>query len=152
MGVPHVYMSCACLHGLHEQCGRLQHERGDVGAPHCKFCPAVCLCPACRHPGAFPAVAAARGYHSAYGTPQRRAAQVRRLHVVNDTGPRPGRQTCCGQIATSRFKGAAVILDPLPATPPDGLTWCPTCIGRLAEQTGFLATFAAMLSASAAVA
>ncbi len=149
VGVAHAYLSCACLHGQHEQCGLLQRERGDEGAPHCKFCPAVCLCPTCRHVGAFPAVASARGYHSAYGTPQRRAAQVRRLHIVNDAGMNPGRQTFCGQIASSTFKGAAVILDPLPSTPPAGLTWCPTCVGRLAEQSGFLAAFAAVLSAAA---
>ena len=45
----HVYMSTACLHGLHDRCGVAQLGRGDQGAPHCKFCDAVCACPDCRH-------------------------------------------------------------------------------------------------------
>jgi len=42
---PHHYTSTACLHGVHEQCGKGMRERGEPGPPHCKFCPAVCECP-----------------------------------------------------------------------------------------------------------
>ena len=48
-GEPHRYISTSCLHGLHERCGTMQHDRGDAGVPHCKFCPAVCACPVCDH-------------------------------------------------------------------------------------------------------
>lgn len=145
----HAYLSCACLHGRHEQCGQLQQERGDSGAPHCKFCPMVCLCLVCRHEGAFPEAVAVRAYHSAFGSPERRGGQVRRLHIVREDGQRPGQQTMCGQHATGTTKAAAVIIDPMPAAPPDGLTWCPTCIGLLTERTGRLDALAALLAATA---
>ncbi len=45
----HPYLSTACFHGQHDQCGRAQHDRGERGLPHCKFCTAVCSCPVCRH-------------------------------------------------------------------------------------------------------
>lgn len=57
----HLYLSSYCLHGLvagsrtvrgralHGECGAKQRERGEVGAPHCKSCDSVCLCPFCRH-------------------------------------------------------------------------------------------------------
>jgi hypothetical protein len=48
-GVRHVYVSTACLHGQHGRCGTLQHERGDGGAPHCKYCKSICACPYCGH-------------------------------------------------------------------------------------------------------
>jgi hypothetical protein len=53
-GIGHVYLSTACAHGLHEQCGNGMRTRGEPGEPHCKFCPAVCICadPACWHAGA----------------------------------------------------------------------------------------------------
>lgn len=41
----HRYLSTACLHGLHDQCGVKQAERGETGPPHCKHCPSVCICP-----------------------------------------------------------------------------------------------------------
>lgn len=40
----HTYTSTACHHGLHTRCGAVQAERGEPGAPHCKFCPAPCVC------------------------------------------------------------------------------------------------------------
>jgi len=46
---PHEYISTACLHGYHERCGAKQLARGDLTAPHCKFCPVTCACPVCRH-------------------------------------------------------------------------------------------------------
>ncbi len=47
----HAYLSTACLHGRHERCGAEQLARGDLGAPHCKYCPAVCCCVICDHVG-----------------------------------------------------------------------------------------------------
>ena len=47
--VKHLYISTACLHDLHEKCGVLQHDRGEEGVPHCKWCDAICLCPVCKH-------------------------------------------------------------------------------------------------------
>jgi hypothetical protein len=49
----HRYLSTACLHGRHSECGGTQHARGDPSAPHCKFCPALCECP-CGHSTARP--------------------------------------------------------------------------------------------------
>ena len=45
----HRYLSTACHHGLHDQCGVVQAERGEDGPPHCKHCRSVCICPKCRH-------------------------------------------------------------------------------------------------------
>jgi len=41
----HDYLSTACFHELHEECGKQQHDRGDDGSPHCKWCDAECVCP-----------------------------------------------------------------------------------------------------------
>lgn len=46
----HSYLSTACHHGLHDQCGEGMRQRGETGLPHCKFCEAVCGCD-CGHPG-----------------------------------------------------------------------------------------------------
>jgi hypothetical protein len=45
MEVEHLYLSTACLHERHDQCGTAQHDRGEPGHPHCKFCDAECVCP-----------------------------------------------------------------------------------------------------------
>lgn len=45
----HRYISTACLHDRHDQCGVKQAERGETGPPHCKYCDSVCSCPVCRH-------------------------------------------------------------------------------------------------------
>ena len=50
-GDVHFYLSTACLHGLHEKCGVKQLARGELGAPHCKYCEAVCVCSVCDHVG-----------------------------------------------------------------------------------------------------
>lgn len=47
----HQYVSTACLHGLHERCGTMQHDRGELGVPRCKFCDSPCACPVCNHDG-----------------------------------------------------------------------------------------------------
>jgi hypothetical protein len=79
-------------------------------------------------------------YHD-YVTGARRGGQVRRLHIVREDGPRgwePGKQTLCGQHAWAVTRSQPRIIDPIPARPPDGLRWCPKCIGHLAEVLGLL--------------
>lgn len=50
MEVEHIYLSTACLHAadgrpeLHDICGTAQHDRGEPGHPHCKYCDAECVC------------------------------------------------------------------------------------------------------------
>ncbi|MER7697008.1 hypothetical protein [Streptomyces sp. NPDC096095] len=85
-----------------------------------------------------------RGYSSLTG---RRAGQVRRLHIMREDGPMPGRQGECGTSGSNHTNSPAMIIDPMPATPPEGLTWCPMCVGRAADRAGQLATWAAALAA-----
>lgn len=132
----HTYLSTACRHGLHEQCGQKQQQRGDTSTPHCKFCAARCVCPVCRHPGA-PVPVPAR---AVYPRPASRGRPARWLHIVREDGPRPGREAMCGHRTDH-----PVILDPMPASPPHGLMWCPACVGQLAEQAGLLDLVVTML-------
>ncbi len=86
-----------------------------------------------------------RGVYSMY-----KSTRVSRLHVIRDawmdastlgrerTRIPAGSQTLCGQHAWGTLKAPATVLDPLPAAPPQGLTWCPTCLGLLAERLGVL--------------
>lgn len=85
-----------------------------------------------------------RGYSSRTG---RRAAQVRRLHIMREDGPLPGRQGECGTGGSNVTNSPVMILDPMPATPPDGLTWCPPCVGKAAARAGQLDVWAAQLAA-----
>ncbi len=100
-----------------------------------------------------PARAMYRGYFSAG---RKQSALVRRLHVIRDTPvrshshrfhPEPPEVTWCGQSAGPHKNSEPVILSPMPAVPPAGLTWCPECIGHLAEHYGLLAEVAASLVA-----
>ena len=86
-----------------------------------------------------------RGYHSGS---DRRAGQVRRLHVIREHGPgdRVAAYGMCGTSAGPHRNSAPVILDPMPADPPQGLSWCPSCIGHLAEALGMLGSVAAVLA------
>jgi hypothetical protein len=85
-----------------------------------------------------------RGYHSGSN---RRAAQVRRLHIMREDGKYPGRQAFCGAAGYDVTHSETVVIDPLPATPPDGLAWCGACVGKAAERTGQLNSWAAQLAA-----
>jgi hypothetical protein len=94
-------------------------------------------------------VKAARAVYRGYVSNGRRAGQVRRLHVVRDEGPagwESGKQTMCGQHAWDVTRSESVVI-PLPCRPPDGLTWCPKCIGLLAERYGLLDEVAASVTA-----
>lgn len=76
-----------------------------------------------------------------------RAGQVRRLHILREDGPFAYKQSLCGQPMWAGRNSHAMVLDPMPATPPDGLAWCPLCVGRLAERLGTLAEVASSLAA-----
>ncbi|APD18681.1 hypothetical protein SEA_MOJORITA_40 [Streptomyces phage Mojorita] len=88
-----------------------------------------------------------RGYSARTG---RRAAQVRRLHIMREDGPMPGRQGECGTTGWDVTHSPAVVLDPAPQTPPAGLAWCPRCVGLAAARTGLLDQWAAQLAAEVA--
>lgn len=93
-----------------------------------------------------------RGYYSGSG---RRAGQVTRVHVVREEGPRRWdgdaghRQTWCGQSAWNG-RGSVPLFREAPHPLPEGLRWCPACIGHLAEQSGRLGEVARLLGAEAA--
>lgn len=93
---------------------------------------------------------APRAVYRGYWTGGKRAGQVRRLHIIREDGPagwEPGKQTLCGQAAWKATHSDPVIISPLPARPPEGLTWCPACVGRQAELLGLLEEIAASVAA-----
>lgn len=82
-----------------------------------------------------------RGYQSARTT---------RLHIMREDGKFPGRSALCGVHGWGVRRSEPVVLDPMPAQPPAGLSWCPACVGRLAERAGVLAGWAAELAQAGA--
>ena len=95
----------------------------------------------------------ARAIIRGYVSGGKRAGQVRRVHIIREEGPRgwePGKQTLCGQGAWGTRGSDPILFDPMPAQTPDGLSWCPKCIGHLAERAGMLDKVAAMLAGEAA--
>jgi len=78
-----------------------------------------------------------RGYQS---------SRVTRLHLMREDGKFPGRQGLCGVSGWAARRSDPIILDPMPVVPPAGLSWCPACVGRLAERRGVLAGWAAELA------
>lgn len=80
-----------------------------------------------------------RGYSTATG---RRAKQVRRLHIVREDGRFAGKQGLCGAPGWGVTQSPPVILTPMPAEPPTGLSWCSPCIGHAAHLVGRLDTIA----------
>ena len=88
-----------------------------------------------------------RAFYRGYSSRIHRAGQVRRLHIYRDhDGPKPGLQGWCGTHGWAVRDSPPVVLDPMPATPPDGLTWCPRCVGLAAETVGLLEALAARLA------
>jgi len=78
-----------------------------------------------------------------------RAGQVQRVHVVRERGPRGWgdsrpRQTMCGQSTGTHRQSEGIIRD-APHDLDEGLSWCPKCVGLLAEQMGRTAEIAALL-------
>jgi hypothetical protein len=100
----------------------------------------------------------ARAVYRGYWHGGKRSARVTRLHIIRETpvaGHRsayrpfhetPAMRTWCGQSATQHQHSEPVVLDPMPSSPPEGLRWCPACIGHLAEQLGVLGDVAARLA------
>jgi hypothetical protein len=100
----------------------------------------------------------ARAVYRGYWQGGKRSARVTRLHVIRDTpvaGHRsdfrpfrqpPALQTWCGQGAGLHQHSEPVIVDPMPDAPPEGLAWCPQCIGHLAERYGLLGEMGASLA------
>jgi hypothetical protein len=80
-----------------------------------------------------------RGYHAATG---RRANQVRRLHIMREDGKFPGKQALCGNPGWGVTNSPPIVIDPLPLKPPDGLSWCRSCVGHAAHLVGQLDAFA----------
>lgn len=76
----------------------------------------------------------------------RRAGQVRRLHILREDGPFAYQQALCSQAMWAARNSRAMVIDPMPATPPPGLSWCACCVGRLAERLGLLAAVASSLA------
>ncbi len=82
-----------------------------------------------------------RAFYRGYQSPR-----VTRLHVMREDGRFPGRSALCGVHGWGVRRSEPVIVDPMPAVPPPGLSWCPACVGRLAERRGLLAGWAAELA------
>lgn len=85
-----------------------------------------------------------RSYNTATG---RRAAQVRRLHIMREDGGFAGKQGLCGAPGWGVTHSPPVILDALPSEPPDGLEWCRSCVGHAADLVGQLRAFARLIAA-----
>jgi len=83
----------------------------------------------------------ARAFYRSY-----RSARVTRLHIMREDGKFPGRSAECGVHGWGVRRSEPVVLDPMPSVPPAGLSWCPGCVGRLAERRGVLAGWAAELA------
>ena len=101
----------------------------------------------CRVAGKAGSVNAVRTLERGYYTPGRRAGQVRRLHVIREDGPRgwePGKQALCGTAAWLHRNSPPILRD-APHPLPEGLSWCPRCVGLLAELEGRTAEIAALL-------
>jgi hypothetical protein len=95
-------------------------------------------------------IPALRAVYSAYPNGGKRAGQVKRLHIVRETSTpslSAGRSTLCGQGAYPVTNSDRVIITPLPARPPEGLSWCPKCVGHAAELFGLLDEIGAWLAA-----
>lgn len=102
----------------------------------------------------------ARAVYRGYWQGGKRSARVTRLHVIRETPVREHRstyrpfhepaamRTWCGQSATQHQNSEPVMFDPMPAKPPEGLRWCPACVGHLAEHLGLLDEVAARLVAN----
>jgi hypothetical protein len=91
----------------------------------------------------------ARQPRAVYCTGTRHTGQVRRLHIIREQGPKgadPGSHALCGAGVWSLSNSEPVIVDPMPAGPPEGLSWCPKCVGCQAELSGLIGEFAARLA------
>lgn len=89
----------------------------------------------------------ARAVYRNYWHGGKRSSRVTRLHIIRETGKRHQcLETWCGQLASPHTNSEPVIIDPMPDEPPDGLSWCPNCIGHLAEILGMMGGVARQLA------
>lgn len=92
-----------------------------------------------------------RAFYRGYVDGTKRAGQVKRLHIIRDTSGTPslpaGHLAWCGVGAGEVTRSPAVVISPLPARPPEGLQWCPACVGRYAESIGLLNDIASEVAA-----
>lgn len=90
----------------------------------------------------------ARAFYRSYVQDGNRARQVKRLHIVREDGKYPGRYGFCsihfGDVTMSKGH----VIEPLPAVPPSGLSWCGACLGGYAERVGLADHVAAILAAA----
>jgi hypothetical protein len=82
-----------------------------------------------------------RAFYRSYPSPR-----VTRLHIMREDGKFPGRSALCGVHGWGVRRSEPIVLDPMPVCPPAGLSWCPLCVGRLAERAGLLDRVAAELA------
>lgn len=68
------------------------------------------------------------GPATAFYSPRSRVGQAHRLHIHRGDG------AWCPATAHDTRRSTKIRI-PLPATPPTGLTWCPTCVARRNAQT-----------------
>lgn len=101
-----------------------------------------------------------RAFYRSYVAGSRLAGQVRRVHIerLPSTEPRKprkgdrpfswesGHYGWCGIQSGEVTRSAAVWLDPMPDVLPEGMSWCPACIGRLADHIGQLDRVGAFLA------
>jgi hypothetical protein len=87
-----------------------------------------------------------RGYCATTG---RRAKQVRRLHVMREDGKFAGKQGLCGTPGWGVTNSPPVVLEPVPAEPPTGLSWCNSCLGHAAHLLGQTEAIARIIAALA---
>ncbi|GIH07366.1 hypothetical protein Rhe02_54330 [Rhizocola hellebori] len=80
----------------------------------------------------------ARAFYRGYVQDGPRAGQVKRLHIMREDGKFPGRSALCGVHGYDVTRSLTVIIDPLPSVPPEGLWWCPTCVGQYADVVGLI--------------
>ena len=88
----------------------------------------------------------ARAFYRSYVHGQRRASQVTRFHIVREDGKWAGRQALCGTHFWGVTGSEPVVFDPMPPEPPEGLRWCPMCVGHLADRLGNLNALATTLA------
>jgi hypothetical protein len=79
-----------------------------------------------------------KAFYRDYVAGRRRAGQVKLAHILREDGPWAGKQALCSLQAWDVTDSRAVMLDPMPAAAPEGLRWCPRCVGLLAQRMGRL--------------
>ena len=90
-------------------------------------------------------------FYRGYVDNGKRASQVHRLHILRESPVRgslePRKSGWCGTTGWDVTASRTVLISPLPARPPEGLEWCPACVGRYAEWLGLLGDVAGEVAA-----